>query len=294
MVLDYDTVARKRPDSSLQGTDIDILRLYSAALNRWPLILATAVLGALLGIAFSLGVPATFQAVAELSIGIDHGRVEFLDEDAERQILLRVQDLLLSDAVMAGAIEKLPPILAGMSEIADPADYRQRLRLTRIEARWQLAATDPVPEQAAALANSWADSALETLEEAQTHAWKVAELQAVFFEVACRPMESGLWACDKGGINASGRGLDQELLQEIRASYGIAPVVSFALLERAAVPDRPQSSARAAIAAAGTLLGMLVGFGLAVRRSSRGSSRVDVSDLGPEESTRSARGSEGP
>ncbi len=242
---------------------------------------------------FSLAVPASFQATAALTIGIDQGRVEILDEDVTRQILLRVQDLLLSDIVLAGAIEKLPPNLPAISDIADPADYRQRLRLTRIEARWNLAVADPAPVQAAALANAWAESGLETLEESQAHAWKVAELQAVFFEVSCQPIESGLWECDERGNNASALGLGQELLQEIRATYGIAPVVSFALLERATPPDQPQRLARAAMAASGTFLGLLVGFGLAVRASSQSQSGVDVTELDPEHSTPSARTSEG-
>lgn len=278
-MLDYDTVAQIQ---RLPTPEIDLGRLYSATLHRWPLILSTAVLGGLLGIAFSVVMPAKYQAVAELSIGIDHSRVELLDEEAERLILLRVQDFLLSDAVLAGAIEKLPPALVLESEIADPAAIRERVKLTRIEALWNLAVTDPVPEQAAALANAWAESALEMLEETQAHAWKVAELQAVFFEVSCRPIESGLWACDRRGDDALDLDLEQDLLQEIRDSYGIAPVVSFALLQRAAGPERPQSTVRAALAAAGTFLGMLVGFGLAVRTSSQGSSEVDKGDLGPD------------
>lgn len=292
-MLDYDTVVQNRPNSSLSGPDIEPGRLYSAALNRWPLILAAAVVGGLMGIAFSLVVPATFQAVAELSVGIDHGRVELLDENAERHILLRVQDLLLSDAVLARAIEKLAPQLAEKSEIANSTDFRQRLRLTRINAMWNLAVTDPVPEKASALANAWAESALEMLEETQAHAWKAAELQAVFFEVSCRPIESGLWACDEGGEDPTVLDLKQELLQEIRASYGIAPVVSFALLQSATAPDRPQSTVRAALAAAGTFLGMLAGFGLAVRTTPQGSPGGDVSDHGAEQTIISEGISEG-
>ena len=289
-MLDYDTVAQIQ---RLPTPEIDLGRLYSAALHRWPLVLATAVLGGLLGIAFSAVMPAKYQAVAELSIGIDHSRVELLDEETERQILLRVQDFLLSDAVLAGAIEKLPPALALESGIADPAAIRERAKLTRIDAMWNLMVTDPVPEQAAALANAWAESSLELLTETQAHAWKVAELQAVFFEVSCRPIESGLWACVEGGEDPTVLDLKQELLEEIRASYGIAPAVSFAPLQRATAPDRPQSTVRAALAAAGTFLGMLAGFGLAVRTTSQGSPGADVSDHGAEQTIISEGISEG-
>lgn len=279
-MLDYDTVAKSQ---RLPTSEIDVGRLYSAALNRWPLVLATAVLGGLVGVGFSLITPPTFQAAAELSIGIDHDRVELLDEQAERRILLRVQDFLLSDVVLASAIDRLPPALGSQGNSADSASMREGVKLTRIDAKWTLAVTDPVPEQAAALANAWAESSIEMLSEAQVHAWRAAELQTLFFQVSCRPDDdSGLWICDMRGEEAPSLDLEQDLLQEVQASYGISPALSFALLERATEPDRSETTRRGILAVAGSILGLLVGFGLAVQTSNRNFPELNEGELGTE------------
>lgn len=242
-------------------------RLYSAVLTHWPRILLAAIVGALLGIAFSLVVPAQYQATAELSIGIDYSRIELLDEDAERYLLLRVQDLLLSDQVLQGAIERLPVNSIVATSLSEPSTLRERIRLTHIEARWMLSVTHSDSALAAAMSNAWAQSALMTLEDSQAHAWRAAELQVEFFEIACRPGDGGLWVCDEFDPESSSTSLPDEVLEEVRASRGISPAISYSLLREAVTSDQPVTSARAAMAIASALLGLLLGFGLVIARS---------------------------
>ncbi|MGH2619471.1 MAG: hypothetical protein ACRDHG_02720 [Anaerolineales bacterium] len=244
--------------------------LYSAVLGHWPQVFVTAVLGGLLGLGVGSVSPPLFLATAKISAGIDYSRAQFQDEDAERHILARVQDLLLADVTLEQALNA-----ADQGSAAAPSidEFRANIRLTRIEAEWSLAVTDPSPGRAAELANAWSEASLSMLEEAQREAWRLAELQALFFQFACRPPASGeggdppVWVCDELQGEPPQPDLEAEILQRIAATYGIPPVISFNLLERASVPQDPATTPRAVLGLAGTILGLIPGVGWAIRRS---------------------------
>ncbi len=244
--------------------------LYSAIISHWPRIFIMAVLGGLLGLGASWVSPPRFQATARISVGIDYPRVQFQDEDAERHILARVQDLILSDETIERALDS-----ANQGSAAAPSldEFREQIRLTRIEAEWSLAVTDVSSGRAAELANAWAAASLALLEEAQREAWRLAELQALFFQFACRPQEldesngTAVWVCDELEGDPPAPALEAEVMQRIKATYGIPPVISFASLERAMVPERPVTTPRAVLALTGTILGLIPGVAWALWRT---------------------------
>ncbi len=254
--------------------------LYSALLSHWPRVFALAVLGGLLGLGASWVSPARYLATAAISVGIDYTRAQFEDEDAERQILGRVQDLLLSDEVLGRAVYALDPAGEAAPSLAG---FREQIRLTRIEAEWTLAVTDPSPGRAAELANAWAEASLGLLEEAQREAWRLAELQALFFQFACKPQAAGeagdplVWVCDELQGEPPEPALEAEILQRMAATYGIPPVISFNLLESASVPAEPATTPRAVLALAGTILGLIPGAAWALRRSGKPGRTLDSS-----------------
>ena len=255
-------------------------QLYSALLSHWPRVFALAVLGGLLGLGASWVSPARYLAAAAISVGIDYTRAQFEDEDAQRHILGRVQDLLLSDEVLRRAVNALDPAGEAAPSLAG---FREKIRLTRIEAEWTLAVTDPSPGRAADLANAWAEASLGLLEEAQREAWRLAELQALFFQFACRPPVPGEagnpagWVCDELQGDPPEPALEAEILQRMAATYGIPPVISFNLLERAVVPEDPVTTPRAVLALAGTILGLIPGAAWALRRNGKTGRILDSS-----------------
>jgi uncharacterized protein involved in exopolysaccharide biosynthesis len=262
--------AKSIPPSSQQARSP--AQLYSALLSHWPRVFVLAVLGGLLGLGASWVSPGRYLATARISVGIDYGRAQFQDEDAERHILARVQDLLLSDEALERAFES--SVLAGEAALS-LTGFREQIRLTRIEAEWSLAVTDPSPGRAAELANSWAAASLDLLEESQREAWRLAELQGLFFQFACRPQapgESGdppVWVCDELQGDPPEPALEAEILRRVAATYGIPPVISFTLLERAGAPERPVTTPRAVLALAGTILGLIPGAAWALWKTGK-------------------------
>jgi uncharacterized protein involved in exopolysaccharide biosynthesis len=262
--------AKPIPPSSQQAPSP--AQLYSAILSHWPRVFVLAVLGGLLGLGASWVSPARYLATARISVGIDYSRAQFQDEDAQRHILGRVQDLLLSDEALGRALDETDQAGATAPSLNR---FREKIRLTRIEAEWSLAVTDPNPGRAAELASAWAAASLGLLEESQQEAWKLAELQALFFQFACRPQapdESGdppVWVCDELQGDPPEPALEDEILQRMAASYGIPPVISFTSLESASVPEDPVTAPRAVLVLAGTILGLIPGSGWALRRSSK-------------------------
>ncbi len=247
-------------------SDIRAFDLYMRLLRRWPWLLLIAIVGGVLGMVWNAITPPVYRAVGVLDIGIDYGRVRFLDEDAEQHIYLRIQELLLSDAVLAGALERLGDAAGSDSEDANLDELRQRLRLIHYEGRWELAADDKDPQRAADIANAWAESGLSLLAQAQAHAWKAAELQAMFFRVWCRPevvpgVESeGLWICDEANAPSGQPELPEAMLEEVQLSRGIVPAISSAWSQRAEAPSESQTIDQVWKILAGALLG----FGTAV------------------------------
>jgi len=259
--------AKSIPPSSQQARSP--AQLYSALLSNWPRVFVLAVLGGLLGLSASWVSPARYLATARISVGIDDSRARLQDEDAERHTLARVQDLLLSDEALERAMDRAreaAPSLAG---------FREQIRLTRIESEWSLAVTDPTPGRAAQLANAWAAASLGLLEESQREAWKLAELQALFFQFACRPQapgESGeppVWVCDEIQGEPSEPALEAEILRRVAATYGVPPVISYTLLEQATAPERPITTPRAVLALTGTLLGLIPGMAWGVWKTGK-------------------------
>jgi hypothetical protein len=253
----------------LNSSDIDLSSAYAKLLRGWHWVLAGGVAGGLAGIALLALVPGRYHSTARISIGIDYGRTQFIDEDAERHIIFRIQDLLLSDTVLDAAQGMLVESVSG-DALAAESDLRERIELHRIEAEWQLSVLARSPELAATSANAWAEAGLSAVEEAASHAAVVAELQRVYFRVACRPGEDPLlgavWVCDEFDPSGPSPELDSQLLAEIQASHGIPPAVSSGWIQRAEPPAGPTPDWRPLWGVSGTLIGLLLGASLLLVR----------------------------
>jgi uncharacterized protein involved in exopolysaccharide biosynthesis len=246
--------------------DLMPLHWYRRILRRSLWVLAAAVVGGVLGLATSQVTPPEYLATAVLTIGVDYARSQWLDEDADRLVMGRVQDLILSDDVLARALERAAAGSgAGPSPISTISELRDSLRLEWADTRWELSFSSSHPEQAAGLANAWGEAALERLQAASAHAWRVAELQALYFRVFCKPEDpaegatQAFWVCDEGDPASQTSGLPGELQAEIEASHGIIPALSFSWATRAVSPSEPQHSGRPLMILSGLVIGLLAG-----------------------------------
>ena len=240
---------------------------------KWVLVLMAAIAGGIVGLGLSEIRPPRYQAIAALGIGIDYGRTLRLDPLTERKALNRVRSLLLSDDTLQGAISLMDDSVEGDEGLADLSILRQRIRLGEKGGRWELAVVSEHPDLAAIAANAWADSALSALETAVLHAWRVAELQGMLFDVGCRlePMQVDIelvvWRCEEGSVPSEPMRISAEALEEATQSRGILPAISFSMLERAFPPTQPVLWGRGLMALSGALIGLLLGAAwVAIRR----------------------------
>jgi hypothetical protein len=235
-------------------------------LRRSLYIFAAALLGGLIGFGVSSVRPPVYRATAILAIGIDYARSQWLDEDADRLVMGRVQDVILSDEVLADGLQRAQAdAQLGPSAIQTISELREGLRMVWVDTRWELSYAGPDPGQAATMANAWAEAALEQLQAASDHAWRVAELQSLFFRVYCRPQAVSdgsppmLWTCDEGDPSQSSSAISQELRTEIQASRGIIPALSFDWERRATPPVESEHTGRPLMMLGGLLAGLMMG-----------------------------------
>jgi len=232
---------------------------------KWVLVLMTAIVGGVVGLGLSEIRPPRFQAIAVLGIGIDYGRTLRLDPLTERKALNRVRGLLLSDDTLRGATRRMDDSVEGDEGLYDMSQLRKRVRLGEKGGRWELSVVSARPELAAIAANAWADSALAELDTAVSHAWRVAELQSVIFEVGCRLVSgqvdgtAAVWSCEEESASSELEQINAEVIKEATQSRGILPAISFSILERAFPPTQPILWGRGLMALSGAMIGLLLG-----------------------------------
>lgn len=247
---------------SLLTEDLQPSQVGGRLLARWRLILVLGILGGLIGLALHWLLPSTYQASASLAVGVDPSLAEPYSKNVQYEAELRTQDLFLSDSTLDAARSQLPPALADASTAA----FRAHLRLDHVRGDWYLRATAGSPPDAAERANAWASAAADQFREAQLHAIKAGEFQALLFSVACKPEVlvaeggSNLWVCDEMSLNVSPDQVSSDLLNEARLSHGILPGLSIGDRKNAAPPEAPTRQKRALFALAGTIVGLVLGL----------------------------------
>lgn len=239
---------------------------YSPLLRYWWLVLLCAVVGAILGLTWSHFNPPLFESSTVIEAGVDYGRTEAMDAVVQQHALDRVRSLLLSDETLEGALERVRTAAGNTDPAVDLRDFRRNIRLTERGSSWGLKVINADPVVASEIANAWAKSAIFQLETAIFHAWRVQELQDVFFQVGCTleseeedGKSSAMWVCYETQPEIDPNGLAQEIQDEANLSKGILPSFSFWISQEAQIPDAPIVRGRGSVILAGAALGGCIG-----------------------------------
>lgn len=254
----------ERRSTSLLRRDVQFPELYRALAARWFWLPLAIIIGGLIAMTVAFFLPTSYRATASLGIAIDYGRTHSLDEAAERVALLQVQGVLLSDDTLEEAIQEVPAEVLERAGVSGPADLRTAVRLDRFENRWDLSADAPDPQDAAVLANRWAEAGVVNLRQAVEHAVRARALQSQIYELDCglKPAEAtgeAVWRCELGQGDA-GQELPDALVREVQASHGVPPGLSFALLRRATPPADPLYGRVQWLVLGGALVGLALGL----------------------------------
>lgn len=242
---------------------VDSRDLLIRLLRRWPWVFLAGVLGGLLGLGLSRILPPVYEAVAVVGVGVDPGRSLPMDAETLRLALDRVREVFLADttleAVRLGAGEDVA------AELTTPNQLRETLRLSEIDAGWELGVRSPIPDRAATLANLWSETSVQALQEAERHAWTAADLQAKWYIVGCRLVPvpdqpaAAQWECKERPEDYDPEQALSEIQSEAVLSRGVLPSMSFASLQRAEPPASPLTTSRALLGMAGCVAGLLGG-----------------------------------
>jgi len=249
---------------------VDSRDLLFRLLRRWAWVLLAGVLGGLLGLGVSRILPPVYEAVAVVGVGVDPGRALPMADETLRLALDRVREVFLADTTLEAVRVGAGADVA--AEFATVNQLRATLRLSEIDAGWELGVRSPSPDRAANLANLWSEAALRALQEAERHAWTAAELQAKWYIVGCRlvpatgqPM-AAMWECKERPENYDPGQALSEIQTEAVLSRGILPSMSFAALQQAELPASPLTTSRALLGMAGAVAGVLAGVVAATAR----------------------------
>ena len=249
---------------------VDSRDLLVRLLRRWPWVFLAGVLGGLLGLGVSWLMPPVYEAVAVVGVGVDPGRALPMDDEARRLALERVREVFLADTTLEAVRVGAGADVA--AEFTTVNQLRDTLRLSEVDAGWELGVRSPFPERAASLANLWSEVAVRALHEAGRHAWAAAELQAKWYIVGCRLVPgtgqpaTAVWECKERPENYDPEQALSEIQAEAVLSRGILPGMSFAALQRAEPPASPLTTSRALLGMAGCLAGLLAGVPMAMLR----------------------------
>jgi uncharacterized protein involved in exopolysaccharide biosynthesis len=252
--------------SWLLSSDFSLPDLYAVLSSRWPWLAGLALAGALIGWVSGVFIPAQYRSTASLGIGIDYARTLPLNDRAERESWLRVQELLLSDDVLSDAAAELPSEGPTASTPPTPDRLRRSIRLDRFEGRWDLTVQSVSPDASARAANAWASAAVRELGTAVEHAMRAAELQSALYEAGCQltylqDLGRAAWSCETVSEDGAAE-LQGALLDEVQASKGILPALTFTVLRRAEPEPQPVRAGRIWLMVGGLLMGLAIGTGV--------------------------------
>lgn len=251
---------------SLLQHEINFEGFYAVIRQRWWWLTLFIVVGGFLGLLLSVFLQPGYQATASLGIGIDYGRTHPLDRETERQALLHVQELLLSDEVMESALAHTNGEMREQLNLNAPEDLRDQIRLDRFEGRWDLSVFLADPEGAAVLANAWSQASADAIGDALEAAWRARDLQFQIYELGCQlelaqDQESAVLRCQNGRAGDVEE-LHQKLIETVQRSHGLLPALSFAQLRQALPPDKPVYRARSWLILGGLLIGLAIGMAM--------------------------------
>jgi LPS O-antigen subunit length determinant protein (WzzB/FepE family) len=238
-------------------------------LSRWSTLIVAGMLGALLGLIYSYFRPPIYQAEAILGVNINYGVTEPLELIVEDRVLNRVAAVIMADKTLGRVLDETSESVRKDRQWEEPSDLRQSIRIDQRLAEWGLVVVDPDPVTAANIAQLWAYSSLQVLDEATEHAWRALALLGESFDVECDLIraEDGTsrgWTCQVEPLDLDPDSLSGELQKEIARSKGILPNLSYELLRDASPPSSPVVWDRGTVILAGALIGLLGGFGLEI------------------------------
>jgi capsular polysaccharide biosynthesis protein len=238
--------------------EIDLKEYLETLLRDWWLIVGIAVMGGLLGLAFSFIHKPLYEAHSVLIVGSDFTTINsnsWTDSKTD-YVNNKSAQIANSTGILNQVIDdfKKRGIVVG----------REAFSLDRRASTWDLVVQYPDAQVAADLANAWLDVTYLKLQEAHQNSLEVLEIsQKLNMLQECTKHATSNSFCDTitnfDQLSQEIINLTAQLEAKERNSQGITAVITFEKGNRAEPPSRTVVNNRNVLVLIGVVLGLLIG-----------------------------------
>lgn len=242
-------------------SDFIPLQTLQRALRWWWMIVLLMLAGAAGGWGVHFAVPPVYQARTAITTSIEFGRTGELTDIEEDQAIITVGDVIKSSTVLEETL------IRATSEgiYLDMETFKENIFWEREAFRWTMRVVGNKPEETARLADLWAETAMDALQNAQAHAVQaeglyryLASLESCLEQaVAAEPVYALCRLDNLAGLQSAMQQTGEAARREDAASLGILPAMSFAWSEKATVPTSPSRFNQAGFILGGAMLGLV-------------------------------------
>lgn len=234
-----------------------------ALLTYWWVVALAAILGGLAGIAFFAIQHPVYEAQAQITMGIDFTQTGYMEQYDKDLALGTAAGVIYS----ADVINQVVEAAKGAGIDTDFDSLRHAAVLERKSYVWIFRLHSKNPEQAAWLANKWVEIGIAALDQAYQHALAAANLQDYMNALSSCLQQVGVTAAvplcpyhtvkELQGELAATEG---QFYTEKQAAHNIFPGLTYSVSLPASVPLSPALYGRNNLAAAGLLIGLVIGI----------------------------------
>jgi len=231
-------------------------------LTGWKRITILMVIGGLCGMGAAKLLTPVYEAKAAIAVTIDYTRTGALSDIQEDQAMRGLGCLIDSEAVRQAVQTQ-----AEENGIQfDQQSLANNFTLERGDFRWLLRVRDTNPQQAADLANLWAEQAMSTLDVAMQHAIAADHYQQYLDSLDyCLQRLAPEGMSSEPCVNLDFEYLSGEIIKTSAAirdeqsqSYGLMPAMQFFLADEASVNTGAVQGTRGILVFSGAVLGFLI------------------------------------
>ena len=231
-------------------------------IKGWKKIVLFMIIGGLCGLLISSFRSPIYETRAVIAVTIDYTRTGALSDIQEDQAMRGLGSVIDSDEVKEQVI-----ILAQQAGYKLDKDLIEKLfTLEREDFRWFLRVRDTNAQRAADLANSWADTAIQTLNHGMEHALIASHLHQYLDSLEfCmrRQVADGITksSCEQYNFEyliTEIQSTANEIQTQDQMSYGLMPALGYFLAENAPLNNEPVQGTQGVLVVAGSILGFIV------------------------------------
>jgi uncharacterized protein involved in exopolysaccharide biosynthesis len=221
----------------MNEAEFNVRAALEKTIDLWWVVVTMSIIGGLIGFVFHRFQPPIYESTATFTITMDFSKMAMEPMDlAKREMTQYGEDFAFNSAegIIGSLFLKNQVLQAAQAQGMDVslADLKREMTLERRMSIWELHVRDRDPQQAADLANTWAELSLSALNQALGHAVQMDILDNQITELEGQ-IGSAEGADSFEAIQTRIKNLLPKLLEEKKLSQGIISVMSFSPDEEA-------------------------------------------------------------